>query len=94
MLIKDAPILILDEPTANLDPLTEEQVLKTLFDVMKHKTSLLFTHRLVGLENMDEILVMKNGHITERGTHDELIKAEGLYFSLLSLQNRILEQEI
>jgi len=94
VLIKDAPILILDEPTANLDPLTEEQVLKTLFDVMKHKTSLLFTHRLVGLENMDEILVMKNGHITERGTHDELIKAEGLYFSLLSLQNRIFEQEI
>src|SRR6266545_3268198 len=94
VLIKDAPILILDEPTANLDPLTEEQVLKTLFDVMKHKTSLLFTHRLVGLENMDEILVMKNGHITERGTQDELMKAEGLYFSLLSLQNRIFEQEI
>jgi len=94
VLLKDAPILILDEPTANLDPLTEKQVLKTLFDVMKRKTSLLITHRLIGLENVDEILVMNKGHIVGRGTHDELIKAEGLYFSLLSLQNRILQPEI
>jgi ATP-binding cassette subfamily C protein CydC len=69
VLIKDAPILILDEPTANLDPLTEQQVLETLFKVMKQKTSLLITHRLVGLENMDEILVMDHGQIVERGTH-------------------------
>ena len=49
VLIKDAPILILDEPTANLDALTEKQVLETLFGVMKQKTSLLITHRLIGL---------------------------------------------
>jgi ATP-binding cassette, subfamily C, bacterial CydC len=60
-LIKDAPILILDEPTANLDPLTEQQVLETLFKVMKQKTSLLITHRLIGLENVNEILVMNHG---------------------------------
>ncbi len=68
-IIKDAPILILDEPTANLDTLTERQVLETLFALMRRKTSLLITHRLVGLENVDEILVIDHGQIVERGTH-------------------------
>jgi ATP-binding cassette, subfamily C, bacterial CydCD len=89
-IIKDAPILILDEPTANLDPLTEKQVLETLFALMKRKTSLLITHRLVGMENMDEILVMDHGCIVERGTHADLVKAEGLYARLWMYQNRIL----
>lgn len=92
-ILKDAPILILDEPTANLDPLTEQQVLGTLFDLMKRKTSLLITHRLVGLENVDEILVMNHGQVVERGTHAELMQAEGLYRRLWDLQNRILDEE-
>ena len=91
-LIKDAPILILDEPTANLDALTEQEVLKTLFAVMKQKTSLLITHRLIGLENMDEILVMNHGEIVERGSHQNLIETHGLYRHLLGLQNRILRE--
>ncbi|MCB0102659.1 MAG: thiol reductant ABC exporter subunit CydD [Anaerolineales bacterium] len=90
VLIKDAPILILDEPTANLDPLTEGQVLETLFAVMRQKTSLLITHRLIGLEYMDEILVMNHGQIIERGTHSQLIDQDSLYRHLLYLQNRIL----
>jgi ATP-binding cassette subfamily C protein CydCD len=90
-LIKDAPILILDEPTANLDPLTEKQALETLFGLMKRKTSLLITHRLAGLENVDEILVMDRGRIVERGTHAELLARAGLYRRLWDLQNRILE---
>jgi ATP-binding cassette subfamily C protein CydCD len=92
-ILKDAPILILDEPTANLDLLTEQQVLETLFDLMKRKTSLLITHRLVGLENVDEILVMNHGQIVERGTHAELMRAGGLYRRLWDLQNRILDEE-
>jgi ATP-binding cassette subfamily C protein CydCD len=92
-LIKDAPILILDEPTANLDALTEQEVLKTLFVVMKQKTSLLITHRLIGLENMDEILVMNHGQVVERGTHQELIEKESLYHHLLNLQNRMLTEK-
>jgi ATP-binding cassette subfamily C protein CydCD len=92
-LIKDAPILILDEPTANLDPLTEQQVLETLFKVMKQKTSLLITHRLIGLENVDEILVMNHGNIIERGTHAELAGKASFYGHLLDLQNRILLDE-
>lgn len=91
-LIKDAPILILDEPTANLDALTEQEVLKTLFAVMKQKTSLLITHRLIGLENVNEILVMNHGQIVERGTHQGLIEKDSLYHHLLNLQNRILNQ--
>jgi ATP-binding cassette, subfamily C, bacterial CydC len=90
-IIKDAPILILDEPTANLDPLTEKQVLETLFGLMKQKTSLLITHRLVGLENVDEIIVMDHGQIVERGTQGQLMKADGLYRRMWDLQNRILD---
>ncbi len=89
-IIKDAPILILDEPTANLDTLTERQVLETLFTLMRKKTSLLITHRLVGLENMDEILAMDHGQIVERGTHQTLLDQRGIYRRLWDLQNRIL----
>jgi ATP-binding cassette, subfamily C, bacterial CydC len=58
--LKDAPVLIFDEPTANLDSLTERELLATLFETMRGKTSLLITHRLVGLEHIDEILVLWN----------------------------------
>jgi ABC-type multidrug transport system fused ATPase/permease subunit len=58
---------------------------------MKRKTSLLITHRLAGLENVDEILVMDRGRIVERGTHAELLARAGLYRRLWDLQNRILE---
>jgi ATP-binding cassette, subfamily C, bacterial CydCD len=92
-LLRDAPILIFDEPTANLDPLTEKDVLTTLFEMMRGKTSLLITHRLVGLENVDEILVMDDGQIVEKGTHAELLKQAGLYRHLWDLQNQILYEE-
>jgi ATP-binding cassette subfamily C protein CydC len=88
--LKDAPILVFDEPTANLDPLTERQVLATLFETMRGRTSLLITHRLVGLENIDEILVMEHGNIAERGNHYDLLARDGLYRRLWDLQNQIL----
>ena len=90
-IIKDTPILILDEPTANLDPLSEKQVLQTLFALMKRKTTLFITHRLVGMENMDEIIVMDHGRLVERGTHPNLIRENGLYHRLWMYQNRILD---
>ena len=89
-MLKDAPILICDEPTANLDSLTEKQVLETLFKSMRGKISLLITHRLIGLENVDTILVMDNGQIVESGSHNELIDYNGLYRRLRDLQNQIL----
>jgi len=89
-LLKNAPMLILDEPTANLDSITEKQVLDTLFDIMRNKTSILITHRLIGLDNMDEIIVMDHGKITERGKHNNLLRSEGTYRRLWDLQNKIL----
>jgi len=89
-ILKDAPILILDEPTANLDPLTEQQVLNTLFRTMQGRTTLLITHRLIGLEHFNEIIVMNHGCIIERGTHASLLAGNTLYHHLWDLQNRIL----
>ncbi|HBY94996.1 MAG TPA: hypothetical protein DEP84_13730, partial [Chloroflexi bacterium] len=76
------------EPTANLDPLTERDVLQAISAAMPGRTTLLITHRLVGLEAMDEILVLEAGRIIERGTHLELIARAGLYQRLWLLQNR------
>lgn len=90
MLLKDAPILIFDEPTANLDPVTERQILDSLFIAMRGKTSLLITHRLVRLDEIDEILVLDQGQLVERGTHIFLLGRGGLYRRLWNLQNRIL----
>jgi len=96
-LLKDAPILILDEPTANLDPITELQIFETIYSLMGTKTrgghcrsTLLITHRLIGLENLDEIIVLDNGHIVERGHQSDLLRMDGFYSRLYSLHNRVL----
>jgi thiol reductant ABC exporter CydC subunit len=85
-LLKDAPILLLDEPTAHLDLATERMVLRHLLDAARQRTTLLITHRLVGLEAADEILVLSDGRIVERGRHAELLAAGGLYRRLWELQ--------
>jgi ABC-type transport system involved in cytochrome bd biosynthesis fused ATPase/permease subunit len=89
-LLKDAPIFIFDEPTANLDTVTERQIIGTLQKTMKGRTVLWITHRLIGLEAMDEILVMDAGRVLQRGTHAALVKAEGLYRQMWEIQNRAL----
>jgi ATP-binding cassette, subfamily C, bacterial CydCD len=91
-LLKDAPLLILDEPTANLDPLIESAVLEVLWETMRGKTTLLITHRLVGLEHFDEIIVLDHGCIVERGRHADLLARDGLYRRMVDLQNRIMEK--
>ncbi|QBD77946.1 thiol reductant ABC exporter subunit CydC [Ktedonosporobacter rubrisoli] len=89
-LLKNAPILILDEVTANLDYLTEQKLLDALDMLMRERTTLLITHRLRAMERMDEILVFDSGHIKERGTHSQLLAANGLYRRMFELQNGIL----
>ncbi len=85
-ILKDAPLFIFDEPTANLDPATERRLVKTLQRVVIGKSVLWITHRLVGLEEMDEILVMDHGSIVERGSHADLLSQDGLYLKLWGLQ--------
>ena len=89
VLLKDAPLLILDEPTANLDPLTERDLLAELFDLFQDHSLLLITHRLVRLEQMDEILVLDHGRVVEQGTHAELSQSGGLYQRMLDVQNEV-----
>jgi len=88
--LKDAPILILDEPTANLDSLTELDVIHSLQSLAKQRTVLWATHRLVEMEYVDEILVLDRGQISEHGSHAELICKEGLYQQMWQLQRRVL----
>lgn len=90
LLLKDAPIFLLDEPTANLDPLTERRFLDTLFPLVRTRSLLLITHRLVGLECMDEIIVLDDGRIVERGTQAKLLAGDGLYRRVWDVQNRML----
>ncbi|MDX1613029.1 MAG: thiol reductant ABC exporter subunit CydC [Candidatus Promineifilaceae bacterium] len=87
-MLPDPPVLVLDEPTANLDPLTERAVLQTVFGLARGRALLLITHRLVGMDAMDEILVMDKGQIVQRGRHDDLVRQDGLYRRLWQLQNR------
>jgi ATP-binding cassette, subfamily C, bacterial CydC len=84
--LKNAPILVLDEPTANLDPETERDVLDAAYGLMRDRATLVITHRLVRMEEVDEILVLDGGRVVERGTHLELIGARGLYADLLEVQ--------
>ena len=89
-LLKDAPLLVLDEPTANLDPITERGLLDATYELMHGRATLVITHRLVRMEDMDEILVLDGGRIVERGTHGELLATRGLYHQLLEVQRSVL----
>ena len=91
-LLKNAPILILDEPTANLDPLTEQALMGSTRALAAGRTTLTITHRLVGLEDADEILVLRAGRVVERGQHHDLMQMGGLYRRMWDLQNQVLSE--
>jgi ATP-binding cassette subfamily B protein/subfamily B ATP-binding cassette protein MsbA len=86
-LLVDAPILVLDEPTAALDALTERDLLETLAKAAAGRTTLIAAHRLSTIRSADEIIVIENGRITEQGTHDALIAHDGLYAKLWRIQS-------
>ena len=86
--LKDPAILILDEATSALDNTTEVLIQQALDELCKGRTTLVVAHRLSTIRNADEIAVVMNGKITERGTHEELIAADGTYKSLYALQFR------
>lgn len=85
-LLRDCPILILDEATASLDSESEYIIQKSLNILKKNRTSLIIAHRLSSIENSDEILVVENGFIIERGVHDVLLSSHGVYAQLYKLQ--------
>jgi ATP-binding cassette subfamily C protein CydC len=83
-LLRDAPLILLDEPTAHLDAATEAALLETLHTALAGRSVIWVTHRLVGMEWMDEIMVLAGGRVMARGTHAELLAAKGLYRQMLS----------
>lgn len=84
--LSDAPLLILDEATSNVDSRTEIQIQDAMSELMKNRTCFIIAHRLSTIQNADTILVVKDGMVIEQGNHDELIKAGGFYSSLYNSQ--------
>lgn len=90
--IRDPKILILDDSLSSVDTYTEERILQQLQDVMRHRTSILISHRVSTVRNADEIVVLDKGSIVERGTHDQLLARDGYYAELHRRQ--LLEEEL
>lgn len=88
-LLKDAPIMIFDEPTSDLDSISEMKIFNLIMKLKNEKTIILITHRLVNLEKADNIIVMRNGKIIEFGTHDNLIINNSYYKKMFELQTKL-----
>ena len=87
--LADPKIIILDEATSNLDTESEALIQKSLATLVKDRTTIVIAHRLSTIKNADQILVVENGEIVERGTHDSLIILEGRYYDLYTYQAKI-----
>ncbi|HWN96729.1 MAG TPA: ABC transporter ATP-binding protein [Methylomirabilota bacterium] len=92
-LLKNTPIIILDEATASVDTATEKLIQEALERLMAQRTSFVIAHRLSTIRRADQILVLRHGEIIERGTHDELIATDGLYAKLARIQNTTFIEE-
>ena len=87
-MLKDAPIVIFDEATANIDPENEDKLKAAIEELTKNKTIIMIAHRLSTIRNADQILVLNNGKIEQRGNHEELMKQGGLYKTLINMKNK------
>ena len=90
---KEAPILILDEPTAALDPLAEQEIYEKYVQMSEGRTSLFISHRLASTRFCDRIWLMENGRITEQGSHEELMEKNGTYARLFEVQGKYYREE-
>lgn len=88
-ILKDVPIILLDEATASLDPENEVEVQKAIDSLIKGRTVIAIAHRLKTIKDADQIIVLENGRIKEEGTHDDLVRNEGLYAHLWNIQESI-----
>jgi len=84
--LKNSPIMLFDEATSALDPESEQSIVHSFTKLRKGKTTLIITHRLASIRDVDKIIVMKNGEIEEQGTHEELISLKGEYYKLYNKQ--------
>lgn len=84
--LKNSPIMLFDEATSALDPESEQSIVHSFTNLRKGKTTLIITHRLVSIRDVDKIIVMKNGEIEEQGTHEELINLKSEYYKLHNKQ--------
>lgn len=91
-LYKNGPILLLDEPTAALDPLAESEIYQKYSDMANNKTSLFISHRLASTRFCDRIILVKDGGIKEEGSHEDLLKLNGEYAKLFEVQSRYYKQ--
>lgn len=87
-LYKGGPILILDEPTAALDPIAENDIYQKYSEMTRGKTSLFISHRLASTRFCDRIIFIADGKIAEEGTHEQLLKQGGAYAQLFEVQSR------
>ncbi|MGL6197909.1 MAG: ABC transporter ATP-binding protein [Lachnospiraceae bacterium] len=85
-IIKDAPIVILDEATANVDPENEDKLLIAIESLMKEKTVIMIAHRLKTVKNANQIVVLDQGEIVQKGNHEELIKEDGIYSDFITIR--------
>jgi ATP-binding cassette subfamily B protein len=88
-LLKNAPIVLLDEATASLDPENELFIQQAINDLVKNKTVVIIAHRLHTIQAADKIVVIDKGRVIEEGKHDDLLKSRGLYKSLWDEQQRV-----
>ena len=89
-MLKDAPIVILDEATANVDPENEAELQAAIEALTGGKTIIMIAHRLRTVRNADQIIVMNQGRIAQRGTHEQLMKQGGIYASLINVRTEAL----
>ena len=87
-IMKDAPIIVLDEATANVDPENEKELVEAIEQLTKDKTIIMIAHRLKTVRNADQILVVEGGKITERGSHEELIRKNGTYKKFVGIREK------
>lgn len=85
---KDTPIIILDEPTAALDPKSESEIYEQFNELSKNKLAIFISHRMASTRFCDNIIVFKNGSIEEMGSHYELMKAHSVYWKLFNMQSK------